>query len=303
MRVTNSMLNQTFLYNLNNLENQLAQSENIIATGKTLNEPSDNPLAVAQDMTTRAAISQTNSYLSNINLGLTWMQNTSSSLQNLSSNLQSIRSTVLEALNGPDQSSKSTSEFQQTISQLTANAYQIIDTKQGDSYLFGGYRTSTAPSTYLQPQSTSLSSIDQAAVQGSIAFAVSDNIHMPVNVTGWQLFREVPQGGTSNLGATLTSIQADLTNTTALQNDLANLDANISNLTNAQTALGARVQQMNMLQSQTQQFASSLSQEKASLQAADMAKVMTQYSLQQTSYQAALQMGSQLLLPSLVKYL
>lgn len=142
-------MSQQLLYNLNNIQENLSTTQNEIATGKVLNKPSDNPLAVSQDMADSTAISQAQSYVSNMQYGTTWMNSTSSVMQSMTSTLQSIRSVVLQALNTPGQTPNAITGLQQEVAQYINNIYQLSDTKQGNSYLFGGFATDKQVSQYM----------------------------------------------------------------------------------------------------------------------------------------------------------
>ena len=142
-------MSQQLLYNLNNIQENLSTTQNEIATGKVLNKPSDNPLAVSQDMADSTAISQAQSYVSNMQYGTTWMNSTSSVMQSMTSTLQSIRSVVLQAMNTPGQTPNAITGLQQEVAQYINNIYQLGDTKQGNSYLFGGFATDKQVSQYM----------------------------------------------------------------------------------------------------------------------------------------------------------
>lgn len=401
MRVTNSMLTGNFLYNLNQIQSMLAAAQEQMATGKALNKPSDNPLAVAQDMATITSINQAQSYHSTIQTGLTWMSTTNSVLQNVTSSLQSIRDVVLQALNTPDQTANAQAAFQQHLLQMINGVYQMMDTKQGDSYIFGGYATNQPVSPYVSTSQlttnltgssptapviatggsftivgtqgaaqipvasgATLQTVEQAinaetgqtgvkasltgttsstlvlsstqagtsftlnggnvtlagggslaissaqvateptGAQESINYRVSASVTEKVNVTGVELFNQIPTGNnaTQDLQNTLQSILNDIGNASALKADLANLDANVNHIISVTTDLGARQSQLTTMQTQTENFISIMQNQQASLENANMAQVYTDYQNALTTYQAALKMGSQLLLPTLAQY-
>ena len=402
MRVTNSMITGNFLYNLNQIQSTLANAQEQMATGKVLNKPSDNPLAVAQDMATITSINQAQSYDSTIQTGLTWMNTTSSVLQNVTSSLQSIRNVVLQALNTPDQTANTQTTFQQHLLQMVDGVYQMMDTKQGDSYIFGGYATNQPVSPYVSTSQlttnltgssptasviatggsftvvgsqgsaqisvasgATLQTVEQAinaetaqtgvtasltgttsstlvlspiqagtsltmnsgnvtlvgggtlaissaqtavvptGAQQSINYRVSASVTEKVNVTGVELFNQIPpnSNATQDLHNTLQSILNDIGNDSALKTDLNNLDANLNHIISVTTDLGARQSQLKTMQSQTENFIGIMQNQQASLENANMAQVYTDYQNALTTYQAALKMGSQLLLPTLAQYI
>jgi flagellar hook-associated protein 3 FlgL len=63
------------------------------------------------------------------------------------------------------------------------------------------------------------------------------------------------------------------------------------------------MQRMTAIQTQMSQYTATLTNEKGVIEDANMAQVITQFNTDQISYQAALKMGSQILLPTLVSFL
>lgn len=430
MRITQNMMTDQFIYNITNTNNQMQNLENELSTGKTLNEPSDNPLAVSQDMSIRSSLSQTTAYQSTINSGLTWMQNTSSALSQMQTALNSIQNVVSEGINSTNQSPSSLQALSETAQQLAGNIYQELNAQQGTRYLFGGTNDLTAPSsitsvpypttntpigtqysieqsfqgsvpsmtttggaiaTSIAGTSSLLNSADtyslqlnetvnasgtpttglltllnatnnaivatgtigagatsttlsfgagktmtvtlgnavstsaagsftltqvlapQSSVQppyqvsntasGSFSYEVASNISVPINVSASDIM--LSGGSDQNLQSTLQSITGDLLagNTSALQNDLSNLQSNMTDLTNISANVGSRIQRLTALQNQMGSYQTTLTNDKGVIQGANMAQVMTQYTTDQAIYSASLQMGAQILLPSLVNFL
>lgn len=401
MRVTNLMISQNLLYNLNQIQQNLSSSQNEISTGKVLNKPSDNPLAVSQDMADSTAIAQGQSYVSNIQSGTTWLNSTTTVLQSMTSTLQSIRDVALQALNTPAQTPTATTGLQQEVAQLMDNLSQLSDAKQGTSYLLGGFATDSKVSQYmtttqlttnataasqtspvvnsggtisiigslgskqvsvpnnstlqqlqsainavqtdtgvtaslpvggagyqlvLQPQqagsafgmsgpgvtlaaggtlgvTTAQTNPPPAGSNGSIQYAVSASSKQQVNVTAGQIFNQIPSGGTQSLQSTLQSILNDIGSPAALQKDLGNLDANTSQLIQTNSEVGARTDQMQTMLTQTNQYISNMQNQQASLENVNMAQALTGYQNELATYQAALKVGSKILLPTLAQYL
>lgn len=436
MRITQNMMTQQFLYNITNQNQQMQTLENELSTGKSLNQPSDNPLGVSQDMAIRASLSETTSYLSTIQSGLSWMQNTSSALTQIGTALQSLQSTVLEGINSTSQNPSSLQALSQTAQQVSSAIYQELNAKQGDSYLFGGLQTTVAPSSTTSapfatvsttegsmsmisnsftttnssnmtdtgtPIATTISdpsiilsqsqpyelqaseSVNSAGTvtsgtinlinpftgaliasgslagttsgsivtltavsgtsqltltlgnpvsivsgtsgsftitdilapssdiiagfslvsgaTGSINFNVAPSVTVPTNVTADQIMQAGASG--TDLQSTLKNISSDLLdgNTTALQSDLSDLQNNITNVTNISADVGSRIQQLTALQNQLTNYQSVLTNQKGVIQSANMAQVISQFNTDQTVYSAALKMGSEILLPSLISYL
>lgn len=323
MRITPWMEQQQFLYNLENINTAMQNVQEELSTGKVLNLPQDDPVAVSQDMDLSAEVSQVSASLSTISTGLSWMNATQTAIQGIISQLQQIQSDIVAALNTPNQSQGGLAGYAATVSQLIQGVYQIADQMVGNRYLFGGQADNTAPTTYLKtsptdtpqpippgagPSSGSRSYDpfdDSQASPPNINYQIADGVSVRVTVTAYDLFLVQPSSTAPNLQDTLNNIQTDIYsgNVGNLKQDLSDLQVNLNQVINLNAALGARIQRMTAAQNQLTQYQTNLTDLKGGIEGADMARVLTQFSTDQVIYEAALQMGAQILLPSLVNYL
>ncbi|TDY45235.1 flagellar hook-associated protein 3 FlgL [Alicyclobacillus sacchari] len=304
MRVTPWMEQQQFLYNITNIDNSMQNTQEQLSTGKTLNKASDNPLAVSEDMNLASEVQETSGYLSTISTGLTWMNNTSTALQGIISQLQEVQSDVVQALNSTNMSAGGQQGLADTVAQLIQGIYQTADQRQGNNYIFGGQASQTQPSTYLKKSPSDSPSPVPSGATSEMNYQIASGVSVSITVTASDIFLTAP-GSSPNLQDTLNNIQSDLTagNETGLQQDLSDLNANLTQVINLNADLGARIQRFTTAQNQLQQYSTNLTNEKGGIEGADMAQVITQFTTDQTVYTAALQMGAQILLPSLVNYL
>jgi flagellar hook-associated protein 3 FlgL len=305
MQITQQMMTQSFLYNITNDNQRMQSLENELSTGKVLNMPEDNPLAVSQDMSVRATLSQTSGYENTISAGLTWMNSTSSALNQVISSLQSIQSYVVEAMNSTNQTSSSEEALGETIKQLAGGIYQSLNTTQGSRYLFGGTLPLSAPVSSSAADSTGFSVSSSAT--GSLQLEVSSSINVTINVTADQIMNTAPNGTSDTLQSTLDGLVTQLSSGNANQSTmsslLSSLQENLGNVVNANADVGARIKRLTSLQSQMSQYSTVLTNYKGDLEDANMAQVITQFNTDQSVFTAALKMGSEVLLPSLVSFL
>ena len=134
---------------LNDLYTSQAQEQTLIqelSTGKTVNSPSDNPAAAAEDVQNQAAQSQVDQYVQNTT-------NLEGMFQTAGSALSSVVSALSQAISvGTEGSSGTlTSAQQQALAQqiqgIQSQIVQLANTSYEGSYLFGGTATQSAPFT------------------------------------------------------------------------------------------------------------------------------------------------------------
>ena len=81
MRITNKMMTNNVLHNINNNKNLLSTLENQYSTGKKIQKPSDDPIIAVRALKLRTNLSEITQYVEkNIPDALSWMDTTESSL-------------------------------------------------------------------------------------------------------------------------------------------------------------------------------------------------------------------------------
>lgn len=144
MRVTNKMLSNNFLSDMNrNLQN-LQTLQKQMTSGKNFAKPSDDPFNVARSMQMHTSIGANKQYNKNITNTINWMDTTDTSLGQLGNVFQAIREKLVSAGNaayGSDERNKIKDEINQRIGQIS----QILNTSFDGEYIFGGTRATSKP--------------------------------------------------------------------------------------------------------------------------------------------------------------
>ncbi len=76
MRVTNKMMTDTVSANLFRQANRLLDAQEVVATEKIINRPSDDPIAMGKVLDYRKAISSMDQYQRNVTQGKMWVEHT-----------------------------------------------------------------------------------------------------------------------------------------------------------------------------------------------------------------------------------
>ena len=145
MRISTSMLNENAVNAILQDQAELAQTQNQLATGKSINSPSDNPVGMVQVLQLDATNSQYRQYVTNgqsANTNLTLEEN---ALTSSTATLQSIRDLVVQANSGTNNSS----DLQDIAAQISALENQLQGTANSQNaqgeYLFAGFSSGTQP--------------------------------------------------------------------------------------------------------------------------------------------------------------
>src|SRR6202020_2983800 len=139
MRISTSMLNQNAVNAIMEDEQQLAQTQNQLSTGKSVNTPADNPVAMVQLLQLNNTNSQYQQYVSNGQAANTNLTLEQQALTTSTTTLQSIRDLVVQANTGTNNAS----DLKNIATQISALESQLqgsanSQNAQGE-YLFAGF--------------------------------------------------------------------------------------------------------------------------------------------------------------------
>jgi flagellar hook-associated protein 3 FlgL len=151
------MLFNNFLSNINNINTQLYNTQTQMATGKSINNLSDNPTALSQVMSIQDIQARFTQYTSNINYANSTLSAQDTATQNISNLLQNAGSLVVQAANATNDAASNTAIAQQ-LAAVEAEIKNGANTMFGGNYLFSGFLTNTAPVQNITQQAVITSS-------------------------------------------------------------------------------------------------------------------------------------------------
>ncbi|XWX60215.1 flagellar hook-associated protein FlgL [Desulfitobacterium sp. AusDCA] len=292
MRVTNNMMSQGLLRNLEGAQVRLSDLQDQLSSGQRISKPSDDPVGIENVMRLTSTLASVGQWKNNASEALSIMKTTDSSLSNLNSMLQRIRELTVQTANDSNSTDERLAAAQE-VDQLTSQIEILGNTQVGDKYIFGGTQTNTPP----------ISGGTWVGNTQDITFQVGNNLTIPVTVSGDKLF------GTSapDLLGTLKALSNDLKDSTKtgadINSHLDDLDANINNVLAIQADLGARTNRMTTISDQLDTMTLNLTANLSTIQDTDMAKTIVDFNSQQNVYKAALSVGAQIIQTSLVDFM
>jgi flagellar hook-associated protein 3 FlgL len=145
MRIATSTIYSNQTLAIENLESQYQQQGQELSTGIALNEPSDNPTLIAQDLSVRndsAVTTQVGQNLTGLN---NLLATTDSTLSSLTSLLQSARNLAIEGASDTVTPNQRGSIGQQ-VNQLLQQAVGLANTQYDGKYIFSGTAASSGSS-------------------------------------------------------------------------------------------------------------------------------------------------------------
>lgn len=293
MRVTNNMLSNNLLRNLESAQTKTDQLQNQLSSGHRINRPSDDPVGIQNAMRLKSNISSVEQWKSNADEASSYMNTTDSTMGEITSMLQRVKEITLQGANGT-LSEVDRGAVADEVAQISDHLKTLANTQVGSKYIFSG--TATDKKLIASDGSFSLETNDSP-----VNFEVGNNLSIDISVNGKTLFGD----STSGIFATLSNLNTALRTNDAAGMDkaLGDIDTDSDNVITLRTGLGARTNRMTALQEQLDYTSGNLQDSLSSIQDADMAKTITDFTNSQNVYKAALSVGAKIIQPSLVDFM
>jgi len=296
-RVTELMMSQDVVTNVDSDMTALTQTESELASGKRINQPSDDPYGTSVILDLNDNLSEQTNYSNNNTDGTAWLNTASSALTSINNAVETIRELVVEGANDTNSSSDDQSAASE-VNELIDEIKQEANSQYDGNYVFSGSDSSTAP------YATGSNDTYQGN-SGSVTRQIGANESVQVNT---DLSSVLGNGSGSNDGLlldTLRQVATDLQNgsQTGLETDLGNLDTNVDSLQALQSNVGVLTDRLSDAASEVQSEQSADNTQLASTQDADEATLTTQYSTESAAYEAALEAGAKIIEESLTDFL
>ncbi|WP_206831588.1 flagellar hook-associated protein FlgL [Alicyclobacillus fructus] len=308
MRITQGMLSNQVLYDIENNLQQLSRLETEASTGKRINQPADDPIGVQNVMTDNLELAFDQEYQQNATTAQSQLNFVSSVMNEAQNVMSRARDLAVEGAN----STETASDMQalaSEVGQLYDQLVTIGNSQYNGQYIFNGANTASAPypaqAANLTPDkvSGSLDPAQSVTNAGQVYMDLGNGVTLPITVSGNQFFGS--QGAANNAFSVLSQLYNALNSGDHAQVDnlLNNLDSVIDNMNTVQANVGALINRAEMMQTRMTDLSSSVTQQLSNVDDADMAQVLTNLNSISAVEQASLEVGAQALPMSLVNFL
>ncbi len=292
MRITHKMLTQTTLRNLNVNTERMEKLQERLTSGRRITAPSDDPIGAATAIEFRATLGELEQFIQNADSARSWLEASDSAMGTAIQALQRARELAVQGANdalGVTDRQSITRE----VSQLIDHLIGIGNSSYAGQYIFAGYRVNSAPFAWNATNTAVIYSGDS----GNIGRKVDTNSTVLVNVPGDTAF--------SQAFAALVSLRDDLAtgSTAAVSARLGDIDGAIDTVLASRTEIGARVNRIEAQSERLESLRVNIAGLLSKVQDVDMTETITEFSVQQAVYQAALAAGAKAVQPSLLDYL
>ncbi|MBD3332320.1 flagellar hook-associated protein 3 [candidate division GN15 bacterium] len=141
MRVTNQMVNNTVVFNMQRSLQRFMKLQTEMSSGRRINKPSDDPLGTLRDLSYRGELAKIDQYRANINGALNWTNNYDGLLADVTQKLsraKELATTMADEFPDADAREGTAEEIRGIFNGLLTSANAELEGK----YIFSGYKTS-----------------------------------------------------------------------------------------------------------------------------------------------------------------
>ncbi|MCW2278820.1 flagellar hook-associated protein FlgL [Heliophilum fasciatum] len=297
MRITQSMISNNFMNNLNSINQQMEKTQYQLGSGQLYRLPEDGPTETVKAMVYSSTLTQVNKYIDNIREARIWLDNSDAALNEVNNVMQRINELFVEA-NTDTLGIKERQAIAKEINELTQHISSVANTSVAGRSIFAGTKTEVTPSQ----QDPVTGEWRWLGNSNPINVEFDANVTVQINTIGQKLFA-TPVGAS---GKDLMNFLQDMTAKLEKGERVAGnteLGQFMDVLLQERAAIGGRVNRVDFTENRLQDFEISVKDLLSKTANADMAEVYTQMSMQQNIYRAALSAGSKIIQPSLVDFL
>jgi flagellar hook-associated protein 3 FlgL len=147
MRITNQMISNNLLWNLNSTLRALEKVNKQITSTLTAAKPSEDPVAVTKALRIKSNMVANTQYEKNAKDAVEWLNATDTALQSIKKDLDTVRERVLSAANDTNTNASGRPEIGVEVREILLGVVEAINTNIGGQYIFGGTNTTEPPCT------------------------------------------------------------------------------------------------------------------------------------------------------------
>ncbi len=145
MRITNPMVTNKMMLNINRNSKIVNTLYNKLSTGKELELPSDNPILAARALKFRINVSETQQYMRNVDQGLSWMEVSDKGMGNVINIFETMRELTVRGASDVPFTSEDRKKIAGELGQLVEQIGSEMNISYAGRYVFAGYRTNEPP--------------------------------------------------------------------------------------------------------------------------------------------------------------
>jgi len=276
-----------------NTSNALNEAIDTVTSGRKIKKLSDDPFRLALMLDTRAELADIDQFERNLEMGEAWLSSTEESLRKVQDRLADVQVTALAMLN--DTNNKSDRELAATgVEEVINDIVQVTNTDVNGRYIYSGTRTNVEPFVFMNNagEIVDVSEATRVAYRGDnqpFRIQTQNDEELDVGSDGSQIY--------GTMYDTLLKLRDALKNNDvdAIEEQLDPLKAHQEHVSAENSVVGFRITRLQFRQSVLDGVDITTQQKLANLEEVDMTEAISELSIKELMYQAALTASSKVI--------
>jgi len=307
MRVTQSMLSNNMLLNLNRSYGKMSKLQDQINSGSKITRPSDDPVVAVNGMGYRRDLAKVEQYTRNMITASNWLDSSDESLNQVGEQMKRVRELVIQAANDTN-TPEEREKIKMEIDQIRQQIQDVGNTNIGGSYLFSG--TNTNQPLFTPVAGGNGKEINPAlnAPNEAVNIEIYDGIQIQVNTPGKDLFKNIDDmmgkisdllGDSSKTGKEIGDMLGGISSSST-NDDISTMH---NKILEAQADVGARQNRIEMMENRLGIREVSVTKQLRDTESVDYSKAITEMVTNESIHQAALSVGAKIIQQTLVDFI
>lgn len=317
MRISNNMMINQSLRDLNANLVRMDKNQRDISTGKRIHRPSDDPTSLARAMVLRNSLAQNEQYNKNAAVAESQLKMTDTTLGQMGDALQRLRQLAVQGASGNLQQQDRLA-IRNEVMQIRDEMRALGNTQLNGRYIFGGIKTDQV----VYPQDvTGLPAGNGVTFSpndnGPLIVEVAPNITIQYNTTAPRVLGDTTPPSTANVFQVIDDFAGYLDGSLAPPPGLASGTSNraiseislrdigkwLDNVNQTRTEVGGKLNRLELAKSRMQEANISMNELLVETEDTDIAEASLKLNSYEATYRAALAVSARAIPMSLVDFL
>ncbi|MFT2816637.1 flagellar hook-associated protein FlgL [Leifsonia sp. A12D58] len=292
-RVTNSALMRTAQRNLQANLSNMAKLQDQATSQKLISKPSDDPTGTTTAMAVRGEQRATSQYTRNAANGNNWLTTIDASLASVTTIMNRVRDLTVQGANDGSMSPTAKEAIAVELEGLRSDLLKEANSEYLGRSVYAG--NSDAGAAFVDVAGV----LTYTGTGSAVERRVAGNSTVRVDSDGAAVFGT----GATSIFSLVDNIVGDLRAGVNVGSRLTEIDSRMKTVTNQQADVGARQTQILKAQETLVSSATTLENQRSSIEDVDLGKVILELKQAQVNYQASLQVTAGVLQPTLMDFL
>ncbi|MBX4145770.1 flagellar hook-associated protein FlgL [Paenibacillus lautus] len=305
LRVTSNMMNSQLMLNLNRNARSMNNTQLQLSTGRKVNKPSDDPVAMTYSLRYRTELNANDQYRSNVDSALSWLDYNDTAVGQVGDIIKRLKDLTIQASNSTNPQEALTG-IQTEVEQLKEQLIDIGNSKLNGKYIFNGQTYDKKPYDFPKNANhlSDTSEADKVKTDpGTVNFIVGESVQLPISVTGDSIFGA--SGDDDHLFVMIDRLTGALSTSDfdTISAQLDKLDTRMDKVLTVRAEIGAKTNRVELMAGRLEDMGINLTDLQSKAEDADYEKLIIQSKIQESIYNASLSVGAKIISTSLVDFM